>query len=196
MLAKKCLLVGIFTLLISSLAIAAPPAVHPTTGEPLVIECLRGTPDAIDGDLSDWKLEAMIPAVLDVEGQINSGQASWDNPEDLSGEFYLLWDDENVYIAVIVKDDTLSQNKTGGDIWNADCIEIFFSTLNAVAGHEEHYQYGFDFQEQTWNWCNIDSAGQSAINYLEVGASLTDDGQSTMMGWSPWVPHRACITSP
>jgi hypothetical protein len=58
MLAKKCFLVGIFTLLSLSLAISAQP-VHPTTGEPLVIDCLRGTPDAIDGDLSDWNLEAI-----------------------------------------------------------------------------------------------------------------------------------------
>ena len=66
MLAKKCFFMGIFTLLSVSLAIAAPPAVHPTTGEPLVIDCLRGTV-TIDGDLSDWNLEAMTPAVLDAD---------------------------------------------------------------------------------------------------------------------------------
>ncbi|MFB0555554.1 MAG: hypothetical protein ACETWQ_19795, partial [Phycisphaerae bacterium] len=108
MLAKKCFLVGIFTLLSVSLAIADPPAVHPTTGEPLVIDCLRGTPDAIDGDLSDWNLEAMTPAVLDTQEQLFSGQATWDSPEDNSGEFYLLWDDENIYMAVVMKDDKLS----------------------------------------------------------------------------------------
>jgi hypothetical protein len=116
MLAKKCLLVGILTLLSLSLAIAEPPAVHPATGEPLVIECLRGTPDAIDGDLSDWQLDAMVPAVLDTEEQINPGSApgaaAWDGPEDSSGKFYLLWDDENIYMAVVMKDDKLSQNKT------------------------------------------------------------------------------------
>ena len=53
---KKCLFVGIFILLSMSLVFADPPAVHPTTGESLVIDCLRGTPDAIDGDLSDWNL--------------------------------------------------------------------------------------------------------------------------------------------
>ena len=69
-----------------------------------------------------------------MEEQLNSGQDSWDGPEDLSGIFYMLWDDENLYMAVIVKDDTLSQNKTGGDIWNADAVEVFFATTNAVAG--------------------------------------------------------------
>jgi hypothetical protein len=176
MLAKKCFFMGILTLLSLSLAIADPPAVHPQTGEPLVIDCLRGTPDAIDGDLSDWNLGAMTPAVLDTEEQLYSGQTTWDNPEDSSGEFYLLWDDENIYIAVVMKDEKLSQNKTGGDIWNADAIEVFFSTTNAVGGHDEHYQYGFDFKEQTWNWCNMDGAGQSAIDYLQIASSITADG--------------------
>ena len=26
--------------------------------------------------------------------------------------------------------------------------------------------------------------------------SRTDEGERAMMGWSPWVPQRACITSP
>jgi len=176
MLAKKCLFVGIFTLLCMSLAVADPPATHPLTGEDLVLECLWGTPSTIDGDLSDWNLDAMTPAVLDAEEQLYTGVTSWSGPSDCSGEFYVLWDDEKIYFAVIVKDDTFSQNKTGGDIWNADAIEIFFATTNAVAGHEEHYQYGFDAKNQTWNWCNMDSAGQSAIDYLEVASTMTSDG--------------------
>ena len=67
--AKKWFLVGLVTLLSLNLTMADPPATHPKTGEPLVIDCLRGTPDAIDGDLSDWNLVAMKPAVLDVVEQ-------------------------------------------------------------------------------------------------------------------------------
>ena len=180
MLAKKCLFVVILTLFSLSLAMADPPAVHPITEEPLVIECLRGTPDAIDGDLSDWSLGAMTPAVLDAVEQITpdtpQGAASWDNPGDCSGEFYLLWDDVNIYIAVIVKDEKSSMNKTGGSIWNADAVEVFFSTLNAVSGHAEHYQYGFNANEQTWLWDDMEGAGQSEVDYLQVGATETPDG--------------------
>ena len=176
MLAKKCLFVGIFTLLSLSLAVADPPAQHPLTGEDLVIDCFRGTPSTIDGDLSDWNLDAMTPAILDTEEQLHSGQATWDGPDDSSGKFYMLWDDEYIYMAVVMKDDKLSQNKTGGDIWNADAIEVFFATTNAVGGCAEHYQYGFDFMDHTWNWCNMDGAGQSAINYLQVASTITDDG--------------------
>jgi hypothetical protein len=176
MLAKKCLFVVTLTLLCVSLAFSDPPAVHPFTGEELVIECLRGTPSTIDGDLGDWNLDAMTPAVLDAEEQLYTGVTSWSGPADCSGKFYMLWDDEKIYMAVIVKDDKFSQNKTGGDIWNADAIEVFFATTNAVSGHEEHYQYGFDAKNQTWNWCNMDSAGQSAIDYLEVASTMTSDG--------------------
>ena len=180
MLAKKCFLLGIFTLLSMSLAISAQP-VHPTTGEPLVIDCLRGTPDAIDGDLSDWNLEAMTPAVLDAVEQLNFGQENWTGPEDCSGEFYLLWDDVNIYIAVVVKDEKLSMNKTGGDIWNADAVEIFFATTDAEAEHSWtnptiHYQYGINANNQKWNWCNMHGPGQSEPDYLQIASSVTADG--------------------
>ena len=170
---------GIFTLLSVSLAFADPPAVHPLTGEELVIDCLRGTPNAIDGDLSDWNLDAMTPAILDTEEQLSSdsaNMAAWAGPDDSSGEFYLLWDDENIYIAVVMKDDKLSQNKTDGSIWNADAVEIFFATTNAVAGHAEHYQYGVNANNQRWNWCNMDGAGSIEPDYLQIASTVTADG--------------------
>jgi len=176
MLAKKFFLMGLITLLGVSVVFAQdPPANHPKTEEPLVLEVFRGTPD-IDGDLSDWNLRAMTPAVLNVEEQIHTGAPNWDNAADCSGEFYLLWDDQYIYMAVVVQDDALSMNKTGGSIWNADAIEVFFSTLNAVSGHDEHYQYGFNANDQIWNWCNMDGGGQTAIDYLQVASSLTPEG--------------------
>lgn len=181
MLIRKLLLIGIFALFISSGPALAgdPPAEHPVTGEPLVIDCLRGTP-TIDGNLNDWKLNFMTPAILDTEEQIfpgaAAGAASWDDPEDSSGEFYVIWDDENIYMAVIMKDDDLIMNKVGGDIWNSDAIEIFFSTTNAIGGCTEHYQYGFNANDQTWNWCNMEGAGQRAIDYLKVASTETADG--------------------
>ena len=75
MLAKKCFFIGIVTLFSLSLAMAADPPVHPLTGDPLVIDCLRGTV-TIDGDLSDWNLAAMTPAVLVTQEQLDTGQAS------------------------------------------------------------------------------------------------------------------------
>ncbi len=173
---RHLLCVGMLSLLCVGLVSADPPAQHPVTGEPLIVDCLRGTPEAIDGDLSDWNLEAMTPAVLEVEEQLHSGQTSWDGPEDLSAKFYLLWDDENVYIAVVVKDDVLSMNKAGVDIWNADCVEIFFGTTDAASGHDQHYQWGINANAQKWIWDDMDGAGGTEPAYLQIAASETDDG--------------------
>ncbi len=176
MLGKTCLFVGIFTLLSLGLAMADPPATHPLTGEPLIIDCLWGTPNAIDGDLSDWNLEEMTPAILDVAEQLNSGATNWDSADDLSGKFYLLWDDAKIYMAVVVKDDTISTNKSGDSIWNSDCAEVFFSTINAVAGHAEHYQYGFNANEQRWIWDDMEGGGSREPSFLQVASATTADG--------------------
>ncbi|MFH1717634.1 MAG: sugar-binding protein, partial [Planctomycetota bacterium] len=87
-----------------------------------------------------------------------------------------LWDDDNIYIAGIVKDDKLSMTKTGGDIWNADAIEIFFSTLNAVSGHAEHYQYGFNPNNQKWIWDAMGGPTGMAPANMEVASAETADG--------------------
>ncbi|HGE71959.1 TPA: hypothetical protein ENX78_14060 [Candidatus Poribacteria bacterium] len=175
MLAKKVIFTLFVLLLASNLAFSAPPAKHPKTNEQLIVKCLKGTAK-IDGNLNEWQLNFMQPAVLDTKEQIFLGQGFWDGPKDCSGSFYLMWDDKNIYIAVIVKDDKISMNKAGGDIWNADAIEIFFSTTNAVAGHAEHYQYGFNANNQKWNWCNMDGAGSKEPDYLQIASSKTADG--------------------
>ena len=177
--AKSCF-IWCLIFLISGVAIAADPAAkHPKTGKPLVIDCFRGTPK-IDGNLKDWDLGALTPAVLDTKEQIFPGAAqgakAWTGPKDSSGEFYVQWDDNNVYIAAVMKDDKLSNQKTGGAIWNADTIEVFFSTPNAVAPHAEHYQYGFDVKDQIWNWCNMDGAGNRKPDYMDTRSAKTSDG--------------------
>jgi hypothetical protein len=176
MLTKKWLFVGLFTVLSVGLGIAAPPAVHPVTGEPLIITCLRGTPAAIDGDLADWNLQAMTPAVLDASAQIYTGQTTWTGVADCGAKFYLLWDDTKIYIGAIVTDDKIVTSKTGGDIWNCDCAEIFFGTTATATDHSQHYQFGFNAVGQYWNWCNMDSAGQSLPAFMQAAAVRTPTG--------------------
>jgi hypothetical protein len=123
----------------------------------------------------------MTPAVLDTVEQLSSGQDVWDNVGDCSGEFYMLWDDVNIYMAVVVTDDKLSMNKSGADIWNSDCVEVLFATTEALASHSWanptiHYQYGFNANNQKWNWCSMDGPGQSEPDYLQIATTETADG--------------------
>jgi len=172
----------VFILFVSGLAFAMdPPAKHPKTGEDLIVTALKGTPRAIDGSLNDWQINFMKPAVLDTKEQIYSGvtpgAASWDGVKDCSGNFYLMWDNKNVYVAVVVKDDKLVLNKAADTIWNADCIEIFFSLPEIAAQTTtEHYQYGFNANNDKWNWCNMEGAGQKEPDYVQIASTKTDDG--------------------
>ena len=178
MLVKCMVFIGVFALIISSLTLADdPPYKHPKTDEPLVIQGLRGTPRAIDGSLNDWQINYLKPAVLDVKEQLFLGAGSWDGVKDLSGNFYVIWDDKNIYIAAVVKDDKLSMNKAGDTIWNADAIEILLSRPEkAATTGTEHYQYGFNANNQKWNWCNMDGAGNKEPDYLKIASSKTADG--------------------
>jgi hypothetical protein len=146
---------------------------HPKTKEPLIVTCYKGTP-TLDGKLNEW--ENIEPAVLDVAEQVQTGIAFWEDASDCSGKFYMMWDDTNIYIGVKVKDDKIVTTQAGGDIWKNDCAEIFFATTNAVAGHEEHYQYGATPNELKWNWCNMHGPGQEDPHYEIVKASETADG--------------------
>jgi hypothetical protein len=177
MLSKCVIFIAVFALIISGLALADdPPYKHPKTGENLVIQGLRGTP-RIDGGLSDWQLNYLKPAVLDVKEQLFLGAGSWDGVKDLSGNFYVIWDDKNIYIAAVVKDDKISMNKAGDTIWNADAIEILFSRPEKNAGTAtDHYQYGFNANNQKWNWCNMDGNGAKEPDYLQIASSKTADG--------------------
>jgi len=182
MLSKCTVFIVVFALMISCLAFAMdPPAKHPKTGEDLIVTALKGTPRAIDGSLGDWQTSFMKPAVLDTKEQIYSGvtpgAASWDGIKDLSGDFYLMWDSKNVYVGVIVKDDKIVMNKGADTIWNADCIEIFFALPeNAGQTGTEHYQYGFNANNDKWNWCNMEGAGQKEPDYVQIASTKTDDG--------------------
>jgi len=78
----------------------------------------------------------------------------------------------------VVKDDKIVANKDGGNIWNADAAEIFFTLPQAAATHAgtEHYQFGLSAKGQRWNWCNMDGTGQRDPTYVQVAATQAADG--------------------
>jgi len=145
-------------------------SLHPKTGEPLVVNCYRGTP-TLDGVMNEWGGDV---AVLDVFEQVND--AAWGGTSDCSAKFYTMWDDTNIYVGVVVTDDAVVANQTGGDIWKNDCAEIFFATTNSVSGHDEHYQYGITPGGSIWNWCNMDGNGSQEPNYVQLATKETGSG--------------------
>lgn len=84
---------------------------------------VRGTP-VIDGDLSDWK--QACPLYLD-----SPSQAVGINPWmdwNLSAQYYLMYDDSNLYFGAKVFDNMHVQPFHGGSMWEADSWQLGFDT--------------------------------------------------------------------
>jgi len=118
-------------------------------------------PIKIDGKLSDWDLRSPV-AMKDIsffkEGLI------WKGPKDLSGNAYLMWDENNLYLAAVVNDVIpLVNKKQKQDIWNGDAIEMVINTNSSVDPDRGEfvsgdYQIGFGTGDgkgnpaSIWSW--------------------------------------------
>jgi hypothetical protein len=78
------------------------------------------TPPTIDGDLSEWN-RAKWMTIAD-PSQVSMGLDAWDGPKDLSAQFAVEQDDQNIYLAVRVSDDTVAFGRSPRDSYS---IEIY-----------------------------------------------------------------------
>ena len=82
---------------------------------------VRGTP-TIDGNLNDWTGAA--PIRLDSAAQA-VGIVPWMD-WNLSATLWLMWDDENLYVAAAVADNEHCQPHKGDLIWEGDSWQVGF----------------------------------------------------------------------
>ncbi len=101
----------------------------------------------IDGDLSDWNLAD--PIVIDGGEVITLDEATaktsnngdteynvqlvrdehfWNGPDDLSAKFYIAWDEENLYIAADVTEDSIFGVIEGLELDGMDNFQLYIST--------------------------------------------------------------------
>ncbi len=80
----------------------------------------------IDGDLSDWNLSS--PIVLKDPLQLVRDGHFWKGEDDLSGNIYLAWDGEYLYIAAMVNEDTPFGAIETLPIDGVDNITLYIST--------------------------------------------------------------------
>lgn len=80
----------------------------------------------IDGELTEWDLSRSLK--INAETQITDQIEHWDGEEDCSAELYAMWDEENLYIAVDIKDDTPFVYREGFPLDELDAVIFFLST--------------------------------------------------------------------
>ncbi len=84
----------------------------------------------IDGRIDDGEWSVYTSPIMLNTADSAKRFAGWGGPRDLSGEVYLMYDDENFYLAAKVKDNIHFGNDSGGRIWAQDCIQFSFAPEN------------------------------------------------------------------
>ncbi len=87
-----------------------------------VVAAFLASPPAVDGDLGDWQLAAQ-PVESVVYGPANVSGA-----QDLSGDVYVAWDEQFLYLGVRVVDETYAQGASGDDLYLGDSVEVLIDT--------------------------------------------------------------------
>ena len=168
-------------------------AMKQTIYERPVIEVFKApAPITIDGKLDEWA--DVKPVLIQDKKNIVIGADLWKGPEDLSGEVYLMWDENNLYVAAKVKDDAPFINDKKGDaIWNGDGFEIAFSINpdadpNRMAFDSGDYQLGFstgnrkEIIPQRWSW-----QLKNRVEGVQSGVFKTEDAKGYVIeAIIPW----------
>ena len=94
----------------------------------------------LDGDLSEWSAPKIENPMFTIEqgagdaGEVVSyrtwpaGSTTWDGPADHTTEsVQLVWDDENLYLGVVVTDD---YHQNPGNGWNGDALQVHIANAD------------------------------------------------------------------
>lgn len=119
---KKLLSAVLALMMVLSMA----PAFAETAETPTLIAKRVSAAPTLDGDLSDWDLSSV--AVLEDPTQLIRDLSFWQGPGDLSAKVYAAYDDENLYLAFDVTEDTPFGAIEMLNLDEEDNIKIYIST--------------------------------------------------------------------
>ena len=98
------------------------------------------TPVELSGDLSHWKKAK--PLHINTYVDLSSQQLPRKGKKDLDATFYSLWDEDNLYLAFLVKDDVVNQGTQMDRLWMNDSVQFDIDPENE--GIKDH-NIGFIF---------------------------------------------------
>lgn len=94
---------------------------------------------------------------------------------------YLSIDEEFLYVASKIADDTPFQNPNDGkDIWNGDALEIAFSNVPAGGGRSsylktihQHFAIRLNEEPMVWNWRKQERINEAEVAVVKKGTVVT-----------------------
>lgn len=161
-------------------------------------------PIVVDGKLDDWigRIESSNwGAMLDIKkgkterwmraysnymnslsSKVEAGKV--DNLMDFNMVFYTMWDEQNLYFAVIVTDAEVVTQHEGDNIWQDDCVEIWLDgrheAVTHTMTHDDEYQIGISpkskYREKTLAWVWRNSKPEPVMAAMKYASTLTEGG--------------------
>jgi uncharacterized repeat protein (TIGR02543 family) len=155
----------------------------------------------IDGDLSEFGYANAM--VASASYQVKSGSSGWSGAADSSFTAAALYDTNNLYLAVTVKDNVkLANNNTGSAIVNGDGVELYLSTYTEQynTGRSASYGSTYDYHLAI-SYANTPQAYMLSHNRALSGAVIskvdTADGYviEALIPWSNFGSPTVAPTS-
>lgn len=160
-------------------------------------------PVVFDGRMGDpaWQRAPLV--ALDRPGQfaaLNKKTAGWDGPDDLSAGMRLLWDDQHLYVGMLVRDDVFSQPERGGKIWHGDGLQFLVDPCRASAVKPGRFDYAAARTAdgvQAWCYSTADGAKAPTGEVKDFIFKATPTGERGDMVYELAIPwHRISPFSP
>jgi len=110
------------------------------------------------------------------------------SPEDCSGSWRALWDEEYLYVLVNVIDEALVQDSDPSQGWLDDRVEIYVDGDNAKGATTDDNDYQYNFR---WNFGDVETPVEwynspRSLQGVEYGVATTNSGYlvEARMPWS------------
>lgn len=143
------------------------------------------SPIAVDGKLDEWKLDS--PIVIDQEAQVIRDVSFWQGATDCSLKAYVMWDEENLYLAADVTEDSPFGAIEMLPLDGEDNLKLYLSTDPAADPARTEYASN-DFllylimDNQYWDTA-FDRSMVPKDNRLRFASKGMDGGESVLEGY-------------
>ena len=144
----------------------------------------------VDGVLDDSLNE--LPVINLADGKwVDMITGSYKGEQDLSGQMWLTWDDDNLYLSAKITDDNHFAAATGANIWQNDSLQFAFCAKDVEGfGETSFYELGAGLTSsgsQVWRWQTASSRPTGAVENAQCGIIRNEADKTTTYEMAfPW----------
>ena len=148
-------------------------------------------PVNVDGRLDEWPEAFPIAVDADSGERADPQDGPPSGPDDLSARAALMWDADNLYLAVRVRDDVHRNTQRDGTLWDGDSLQLGFAPEPYVAS-SAYFEWGVALTEQgpqAWSWSAVPPGRTGEITFpCRIERSEGETVYEAAIPWSMLAP--------